>query len=343
MDAKILNNDKIYEGYKGELGKEFQMKVQKRFLWISQMTHGKSILDVGCSSGIFPILMAREGKRVLGIDIDKSAIEKANTLKQQEEKEIQEKVEFMNVSMNDLETTNKYDTIILAEVLEHVFYPREILKKAVEFLNENGIIIITVPFGINSYFDHKKTYYIWDLFKETSGILEIVDMEFFNEWIGVKCIKTTNPTNPTNTMSLNYLEKMEKTLYNTEHKLHINYSETRKKLEISNKKNMELSNIIKENNENIKKLKKELTDTTELLNKEKENNENIKKLKKELTDTTELLNKEKEKNVLLKTEKEKNMKQIKKLEDTIQQFNQRKIIKILRKVKNVKESILHIK
>ena len=86
MNEKILNNDKIYEGYKGELGKEFQMKIQKRFLWMSQMVQGDSILDVGCSSGIFPILMAREGKTALGIDIDKSAIEKANKIKEQEEK-----------------------------------------------------------------------------------------------------------------------------------------------------------------------------------------------------------------------------------------------------------------
>lgn len=315
MDAKILNNDKIYEGYKGELGKEFQMKVQKRFLWISQMTHGKSILDVGCSSGIFPILMAREGKRVLGIDIDKSAIEKANTLKQQEEKEIQEKVEFMNVSMNDLETTNKYDTIILAEVLEHVFYPREILKKAVEFLNENGIIIITVPFGINSYFDHKKTYYVLDLFKETSGILEIVDMDFFDEWIGVKCIKSNKTTH---TMPLDYLEKMEEALYNKEHKLYIKYSEARKKIEISNKKNIELENIIKKNGESTEQLKKELTDTKTLLKEERD------------------------KNNLLKAEREKNIRQIKELNDTVRRFNQRKIIKILRKFKNFKNDIFHI-
>ena len=315
MDEKILNNDKIYEGYKGELGKEFQMKVQKRFLWMSKMIHGESILDVGCSSGIFPILMAREGKKALGIDIDQSAIEKANKIKKQEEKEIQEKVKFMNISMNDLEITDKYDTIILSEILEHVFYPTEILKKAVTLLNEDGVIIITVPFGINSYFDHKKTYYVLDLFKETSGILEIVNMDFFDEWIGVKCIKSNKITQ---TMSLDYLEKMEKALYNKEHKLHINYSEARKKIEIINKKNIELENIIKKNGENTEQLKKELTDTKGLLKKEKE------------------------KKFLLEAEKEKNIKQIKELDDTVKRFNQRKIIKILRKFKNFKNDIFHI-
>ena len=283
MNEKILNNDKIYEGYKGELGKEFQMKIQKRFLWMSQMVQGNSILDVGCSSGIFPILMAREGKKALGIDIDQSAIEKANKIKKQEEKEIQEKVKFMNISMNDLETTDKYDTIILSEILEHVFYPTEILKKAVTLLNEDGVIIITVPFGINSYFDHKKTYYVWDLFKETSGILEIVNMDFFDEWIGVKCIKSNQKTQ---VMPLNYLEKMEKALYEKENKLHINYSEAIKNLEISNKININLENIVKENEKSIENLKKELIDTTKLL-------------KEELGNTAKLLKKEEDKNALL--------------------------------------------
>lgn len=314
MNEKILNNDKIYEGYKGELGKEFQMKIQKRFLWMSQMVQGNSILDVGCSSGIFPILMAREGKTALGIDIDKSAIEKANKIKEQEEKEIQEKVNFINVSMNDLKTTNKYDTIILSEILEHVFYPVEILKKAVTFLNENGAIIITVPFGINSYFDHKKTYYVYDLFKETNGMLEIINMEFFYEWIGIKCIKSNSEKQ---VMPLKYLEKMEKSLYEKENKLYINYYETLQNLQKSNKKNIDLENEVKENKKNIEYLNTELANISQLL-KEKE-----------------------KKYSLLEEEKEKNMKQIKELNNIIKKFNQRKIIKMLRKIKNIKNSIFN--
>ncbi len=323
MDEKILNNDKIYEGYKGALGKEFQMKIQKRFLWMSQMVQGDSILDVGCSSGIFPILMAREGKTALGIDIDKSAIEKANKIKEQEEKEIQEKVNFINVSINDLETTNKYDTIILSEILEHVFYPVEILKKVVTLLNDNGAIIITVPFGINSYFDHKKTYYVYDLFKETNGMLEIINMEFFDEWIGIKCIKSNSEKQ---VMPLKYLEKMEKSLYEKENKLYINYYETLQDLQISNKKNMDLENKVKENKKVIENL----------VQKYKKDIEN---LEKKITNLSQLLQEEERKKILLEEEKEKNMKQIKELNNVIKRFNQRKIIKILRKIKNLKNSI----
>lgn len=344
MDEKILNNDKIYEGYKGELGKEFQMKIQKRFLWMSRMVRGKSVLDVGCSSGIFPILMAREGKTVLGIDIDQSAIQKANNIKSQEEDSVQKKVNFINISMNDLETNEKYDTIILSEILEHVFYPSEILEKATTMLNDDGVIVITVPFGINSYFDHKKTYYVLDLFRETSGILEIVNMEFFDEWIGVKCIKGNNTVK---TMPLDYLEKMEKALYEKENKLHVDYSNTMKKLGISNKKNENLENIIKENKNIIEKLEKELASTVELLNKEKDKNASLEKEiqqnKEETTNTINLLEKNTEtlenKIKILEEEKGKNMKQIKALNNVIKGFNQRKIIKLLRKVKNLKSSI----
>ena len=78
---EIKNNDKIYEAYVGELGKEMQNKVKERFLWMSNMIEGEEILDVGCSSGIFDILLGREGKIVTGVDIDIEAINKANELK----------------------------------------------------------------------------------------------------------------------------------------------------------------------------------------------------------------------------------------------------------------------
>jgi cyclopropane fatty-acyl-phospholipid synthase-like methyltransferase/glycosyltransferase involved in cell wall biosynthesis len=354
MEEKILNNDKIYEGYKGDLGKEFQLKVQKRFFWMSQMVYGNSILDVGCSSGIFPILMAREGKQVLGIDLDKSAIEKAEKIKRQEEINVQRKVQFLNVSMNDLETTNKYDTIILSEMLEHVFYPTEILEKATTLLNNEGVIIITIPFGINSYFDHKKTYYLWDIFQETNGILEIIDMDFFDEWIGVKCIKSNKNVQE---IPLKYLKKMEKTLYEIENRLHVNYSNAIKTIELGNKRNVELEIIAKEKEECIQKLKEDLkvyiagkTNFEERLariesyneeleskvqKKERENYELIEKLQKITFENNELNNKAEK----LEEEKEKNMKQIKMLSNTVKGFNQRKIIKILRKLKKIKEAI----
>ena len=351
MVEKILNNDRIYEGYKGDLGKEFQLKVQKRFLWMSQMVHGKSILDVGCSQGIFPILMAREGKRVVGVDLDRSAIEKANNLKSQEENSVQKNVDFISVSMNDLEINEKFDTIILSEILEHVFYPADMLKKATSMLNDDGVIVITVPFGINSYFDHKKTYYVFDLFKETNGILKITDMEFFDTWIGIKCIKSDEITE---TMPLQYLEKMEKNLYEMENKLFLKYTKITQSLSESKNENKELEKTI-ENEKKLVKEKENIIEGQQELIEEKI--KLIEEQKNEISNMIELLKQEKEKSNLLYEEKTKleenalvlnntiqilkkdktnKMKQINALTKEINGFNRRKIIRLLRKIKNIK-------
>ena len=45
----------------------------------------------------------------------------------------------------DLELDEKYDTIILAHILEHVDNPNEILAVAKKFLNKDGVIIADVP------------------------------------------------------------------------------------------------------------------------------------------------------------------------------------------------------
>lgn len=51
------------------------------------------------------------------------------------------------------------------------------------------MLIVTVPFGINDYFDHKRTYYYLELYEHLSTFFEIVKVEFLGKWTGVVCIK----------------------------------------------------------------------------------------------------------------------------------------------------------
>lgn len=101
--------------------------------------NGKRVLDIGCAQGNFSLLLAEAGYKVIGSDIEPEALEYARL-----------KYEFGDCTFvvlngRNLPFKNKFDAIILSEVLEHVTYPKEILLVCKAHLNKDGIIIIVTP------------------------------------------------------------------------------------------------------------------------------------------------------------------------------------------------------
>lgn len=188
--------DNIYDAYYNKMGEEFGKKVRERVHWITQHVKGNNVLDIGCSQGIVPILLGREGKRVLGIDISTSAIEEAKKNLSLEEVETQERIEFKKANFFLEEFNQKFDTVILGEVLEHINDVEVFFNKAVSVVKENGIIIVTTPFGINEFIDHKRTFYLNRFLKFQNNKLAITEMAFLGKWIGVVYKKSDENLQP---------------------------------------------------------------------------------------------------------------------------------------------------
>lgn len=104
------------------------------------------VLDVGCGNGSeLTLPLAQLGFEVTGIDIHAPSIEHARQLG----------VGVTNLSyvcgrLEELKSP-PYDIMILSEVLEHLREPRLLLLAAIEHLNKNGIIIVTVPNGYGEF------------------------------------------------------------------------------------------------------------------------------------------------------------------------------------------------
>ena len=162
----MKNIDQITEAYNGKLGEGLMKASRERLHWVCSQAKGESILDVGCSQGIASIILAREGKTVKGIDICKESIDYANEALATEDDSARAHIEFIYADFISYITKNKtnYDCIIMSEVLEHLSDPERFVRHAYDALNELGIIIVTVPFGINDYHDHKRTYYTTELY-----------------------------------------------------------------------------------------------------------------------------------------------------------------------------------
>lgn len=194
MSIKDLTHDRVWEAYYGELGRNFMRSTQKRIHWICSVVEGKRILDIGCSSGIVPILLGREGRVVLGIDSSKKVIEQAQEHLSNESETTRERVKFIEADFLtvDPKEHQPFDTVVISEVLEHLVRPQDMLDAATKFLKPNGHIIVTVPFGINDFIDHKRTFYLTEIHDLLTRNFNVIALEFLGTWIGLVAVKPEN-------------------------------------------------------------------------------------------------------------------------------------------------------
>ena len=103
--------------------------------------NSKKILDVGCSIGTLgAAIKEKTGGEVIGIEISK---EMASVATQRIDKVIIGDAE--ELILEGKIQNYKFDTIIFADLLEHLKDPWSILAKAAGYLSSNGKIIASIP------------------------------------------------------------------------------------------------------------------------------------------------------------------------------------------------------
>ena len=99
--------------------------------------HGESLLDLACGDGMMTEMFAQKMSRVVGVDANGNHLIEAR-------KRLQA-AEFHECLVEDLQLTEKFDTVTMLDLLEHVVDPIALIQKAASFLNDNGVLIIHVP------------------------------------------------------------------------------------------------------------------------------------------------------------------------------------------------------
>ena len=99
----------------------------------------KRLLDIGCGNGDFLVFANNLGWEVLGLDVDKGAVDTALS-------------KVINVKLGGIESLNKddiFDMITLNHVIEHVYNPVELIQECYKHLNPGGKLWLETP-NINS-------------------------------------------------------------------------------------------------------------------------------------------------------------------------------------------------
>ena len=106
----------------------------------------KTVLDVGCGDGNFSASLAAAGFDVYGIDLSPGGVARAkknyasiNGLR------------FAVASAYDDYTSifpsqSRFDAIVAVEVIEHLYSPRVLVRRAREAVGDDGMVVVTTPY-----------------------------------------------------------------------------------------------------------------------------------------------------------------------------------------------------
>jgi len=104
------------------------------------MLEGKKVLDIGCGTGFITNMAAKNGYDVTGIDLEKEGIRIAR------KNMGRKKVRYMLGDFFDFKfKKGSFDSVILADVLEHVKEEGKMLREIFRVLKKDGVLIMTVP------------------------------------------------------------------------------------------------------------------------------------------------------------------------------------------------------
>lgn len=98
---------------------------------------GESLLDMPIGDGFLTEKMAHRFKRIVGVDASSKHMAEAQKRLPQ--------VEMHHALIEDLDIDEKFSTVTMLNVLEHVEDPVQVLQKAASFLDDEGILIVHVP------------------------------------------------------------------------------------------------------------------------------------------------------------------------------------------------------
>lgn len=167
MKKKILHQELVYDrdSKKGELGKEYK-------LVLDIVGKNKDVLEFGCHTGYFTKLLVDRGCKVVGVELDYRAAEKA--------KNIVDKVVIGDIE--DDKTLNqineKFDAILFMHILEHLINPWRVLVKVEQYLKPEGKVLVAIP-NVACWSIRKDLFFKGKFEYVDLGILDRTHLRFF--------------------------------------------------------------------------------------------------------------------------------------------------------------------
>jgi 2-polyprenyl-3-methyl-5-hydroxy-6-metoxy-1,4-benzoquinol methylase len=146
-------------------------RFSRNHLFIEEAKKYRSILECGCSTGFLSRQIAASGARVVGIEIDTEAAEKAR----------QVCARVLSLDLNRPDWSNdvgeRFELVTYGDVLEHLLEPQEVLHETQKVLAPGGRVLISLP---NIAYWTMRVKLLMGRFEyESMGLLDYTHLRFF--------------------------------------------------------------------------------------------------------------------------------------------------------------------
>ena len=105
--------------------------------FLSKARKPSRILDIGAAEGYLGAILKQHGHYLVGIEGDPQLAERARTY--------YDVLHTVDVESFDFPYRGEFDYILLADVLEHLRNPLDVLRRVSRCLSQNGELIISLP------------------------------------------------------------------------------------------------------------------------------------------------------------------------------------------------------
>lgn len=155
-------------------------RFSRNHLFIEEARKYRSILECGCSTGFLSRQLAA-GARVVGIEIDTEAAEKAR----------QFCARVLSLDLNRPDWSNavseRFDLVTYGDVLEHLLEPQAVLRETRNVLAPGGRVLISLP---NIAYWTMRVKLLMGRFEyESMGLLDYTHLRFFTFHTACKMIE----------------------------------------------------------------------------------------------------------------------------------------------------------
>lgn len=108
---------------------------------------GQHILDFGCGRGNLVLELAKRGSNAVGVDFSKDAVEFAQSYAKHFSEAVQQRVQFFQLTMHELQFERKFDVVVCNQVYEHLhdWELNILIEKFKRALKPSGVLMISTP------------------------------------------------------------------------------------------------------------------------------------------------------------------------------------------------------
>jgi O-antigen biosynthesis protein len=147
-------------------------KYSRNRILIEWVGTGKRVLEVGCSTGYMSQLMKQRNCAVTGVEVDADAARCAANYC--------EEVHVLDLNSPEWLTRfseNRFEAILLGDVLEHLVDPARVLTQMREVLAPNGSLVISLPNIV--HWETRLKVLLGQFNYQSSGTLDHTHLRFF--------------------------------------------------------------------------------------------------------------------------------------------------------------------